>query len=166
MAMQYDVLSAHVNITSQMIVGRTRIKGMSVTGGASAGYTYLWDTTSAPVAVTYGRSGTTVTVTSTAHGLQTGDQVGLVLGAGTGGQGTTGNYVITRTGADTYTVQDINSGSVTAGAAGLQGTRWLTSIDLGANEAVAFPLPGEGMLAYNGVYASITNLSGLTVFYG
>ena len=166
MAMQYDVYSAHVNITSQMVVGRTRVKGMSITGGASAGYTYLWDTTTAPVAVTYGRSGTTITVTNNAHGLTTGDQVGLVLGAGTGGQGTTGNYIVTVLTANTYTVEDINSGSVTAGAAGLQGTRWLTSIDLGANEAVALPLPGEGLLANNGVYASITNLSGLTIFYG
>ena len=166
MTMQYDVLSAHVNISSLAVAGRTRIKGVVVTGGASAGYTYLWDSAVAPVSVTYGRSGTTITVTSTAHGLATGDKVGLVLGAGTGGQGTTGNYVVTVTGADTYTVQDINSGSVTAGAAGLQATRWLTSIDLGANEAIALPLPGEGMVAYNGVYTSITNLSGVTFFYG
>jgi uncharacterized MnhB-related membrane protein len=166
MAMQYDVLSAHINVTGQMITGRARLKAIVVTGGGSAGYAYLWDTTSAPVAVTYARSGNTITVTNNAHGLSTGARVGLVLGAGTGGQGTTGNYTVTVTGVNTYTVQDLNSGSITAGAAGLQASGWLTSIDIAANETVSLPIPGEGILAESGVYASVTNLSGLTVFYG
>ena len=166
MAMQYDVLSAHINVTGQMVAGRTRVKGLAITGSGNAGNVYLWDSTSAPVSVTYGRAGTTITVTRNSHGLATGDQVGLVLAAGTGGQGTTGNYVVTVTGANTYTVQDLNSGSITAGAAGLEAPRWLTSVDMGANEVVTLLLPGEGMLATNGVYASITNLTGLTVYYG
>lgn len=167
MGMQYDVLSAHLNATGAMVSGRARLKAVIITGSGSAGYTYLWDATSAPVAGTYARSsGGVITVTQTAHGLSTGDRVGLVFGSGTGGQGTTGNYVVTKTGADTYTVQDINTGAITAGAASLQGTKWITSIDIGANETVSLPLPGEGILASNGIYASITNLSGLTVFYG
>lgn len=167
MAMQYDVLSAHINVTGQMLVGRNRVKGLAITGGGSAGTLYLWDTTTAPVAATYARSsGGVITVTRNAHGLATGDQVGLVFAAGTGGQGTTGNYIVTVTGANTYTVQDLNSGAVTAGAAALEAQRWLTSVDMGANEVVSLPLPGEGMLATSGVYASITNLTGVTVFYG
>jgi hypothetical protein len=167
MAMQYDVLSAHTNITSQMVVGRTRVKGLALTGGGSAGYLYLWDATSAPTSITYARSAAgLITVTNNAHGLSTGAQVGLVLGAGTGGQGTSGNYVVTVLTANTYTVQDINSGAITAGATGLQGPRWLTSLDMGANEVVALPLPGEGMLATSGIYATVTNLTGVTVFYG
>jgi len=166
MGMQYDVLSAHINVTGQMIVGRTRVKGLAITGGGSAGNMYLWDATSGPASATYGRSGTTITVTNNNHGLSTGDQVGLIFAAGTGGQGTTGNYTVTRTGANTYTVQDINSGSITAGAAALQAQRWLTSIDIGANEVVTLLLPGEGMLATNGVYATVTNLTGVTIYYG
>ena len=165
--MQTDVLSAHANASAQMLVGRNRLKGLAITGGGSLGYTYLWDATAAPVAATYGRSSTgLITVTLNAHGLATGDQVGLVLGAGTGGQGTTGNYIVTVLTANTYTVQDINVGAITAGAAALQGTKWITSIDIGANETVVMPLPGEGVLCANGIYASITNLSGLTIFYG
>jgi hypothetical protein len=165
--MQTDVLSAHANSSAQMLVGRNRLKGLAITGGGSLGYTYLWDATAAPVAATYARSSTgLITVTLNAHGLATGDQVGLVLGAGTGGQGTTGNYTITRTGANTYTVQDINVGAITAGAAALQGTKWISSIDIGANETVVMPLPGEGILCANGIYATITNLTGLTIFYG
>jgi hypothetical protein len=167
MGMQYDVLSAHINVTGQMIVGRNRVKALAITGGGSAGNLYLWDATTAPVSATYARSSAgVITVTLNAHGLNTGDQVGLIFAAGTGGQGTTGNYTVTRTGANTYTVQDLNSGAITAGAAALQGQRWLTSIDIGANEVVTLPLPGEGLLAYNGVYATVTNLTGVTVYYG
>jgi hypothetical protein len=167
MAMQYDVSSAHINVTGQMIVGRTRVKALAITGGGSAGNFYLWDTTTAPVSATYARSSTgLITVTLNSHGLVTGDQVGLIFAAGTGGQGTTGNYIVTRTGANTYTVQDLNSGAITAGAAALQGQRWLTTIDIGANEVVTMPLPGEGLLASNGVYATVTNLTGATIYYG
>jgi hypothetical protein len=167
MSMQSDVLSAHINVSGQMLVGRNRLKGLAITGGGSAGTMYLWDATSAPVAATYGRSSTgLITVTLNAHGLATGDQVGLIFAAGTGGQGTTGNYTVTRTGANTYTVQDLNVGAITAGAAALQGAKWTTSIDIGANEVVTMPLPGQGILCDNGIYASITNLTGLTIFYG
>lgn len=167
MGMQTDVLSVHTNITCLLVPGRTRVKGLVVTGSGSAGYFYLWDSVVAPTSATYARnSAGLITVTQVAHGLATGQTVGLVFGTGTGGQGTTGNYQITKLTADTYTVQDINLGAVTAGASALQNSRWLTSVDMGANESVAFPLPAEGMLAINGLYATVTSLSGLTVFYG
>ena len=165
--MQTDVQSLHTNLTGLMLSGRARVKGLVVTGSGSAGYFYLWDSTTAPNSATYARnSAGLITVTQSAHGLTTGQIVGLVFGAGTGGQATTGNYTVTVLTSGTYTVQDINAGAITAGAAALQNTRWLTSIDMGANESVAFPLPAEGMLAINGLYATISNLSGLTVFYG
>jgi hypothetical protein len=90
----------------------------------------------------------------------------LVFGAGTGGQATTGNYSVTRLTADTYTVQDLNAGAITAGAAALQGNSWMISIDISANESAALPIPGEGVLAQAGIYATISNLTGVTIFYG
>jgi len=167
MTMQYDVLAAHTNVTGQMVGYRTRVKGLSVTGSGSAGYFYLWDSLTGTNAATYARdSAGLITVTQSAHGLTTGQEVGLVFGAGTGGQATTGNYLVTVLTSSTYTVQDINAGAITAGAAALQNTRWLLSVDMGANQSVGFPVPGEGVLAKNGVYATVSNLSGLTVFYG
>ena len=136
-------------------------------GTATAGTVNMWDTTTAPVSVTYGRSGTTVTITSVAHGLVTGDVIGLTFGAGTGGTATNGNYSITRTGADTYTITDINSGSITAGAAGTQGTRWLMSLDTNnTSDVVPLLIPGDGIVARNGIYGQMTNQTGLTIFYG
>lgn len=167
MSMQTDVLSAHVNITSLLVNGRTRVKGLVVTGSGSAGYFYLWDSVIAPVSATYARdSAGLITVTQSAHGLSSGQVAGLVFAAGTGGQATTGNYIVTVLTSSTYTVQDINVGAITAGAAALKNSRWLTSIDMSANASVALPLPGEGILAINGLYATISNLTGLTVFYG
>jgi len=167
MAMQYDVKSAHLNVSGVMVNSRARVKGLVITAGGTSGYLYLWDSTTAPVAATYARnSAGLVTVTQTAHGLQTGDSVGLVFGAGTGGQATTGNYSVTRLTADTYTVQDLNAGAITAGAAALQGNSWMISIDISANESAALPIPGEGVLAQAGIYATISNLTGVTIFYG
>lgn len=167
MGFQFDVLSAHINASGQLVNGRTRLKAVIQIGTATAGTVNMWDTTTAPVSVTYGRSGTTVTITSVAHGLVTGDVIGLTFGAGTGGTATNGNYSITRTGADTYTITDINSGSITAGAAASQGTRWLMSLDTNAtSDVVPLLIPGDGIVARNGIYGQMTNQTGLTIFYG
>jgi hypothetical protein len=104
---------------------RTRVKGISLQGGASAGLLEIFSTTAAPVSATYARSGTTVTVTKTGHSLVTGDQIGLSFATGTGGTATDGNYTVTRLTADTFTITDINSGSITAGAACKYGDRWI-----------------------------------------
>jgi hypothetical protein len=167
MGFQFDVLSAHINASGQLVNGRTRLKAVIQIGTATAGTVNMWDTTTAPVAVTYGRSGTTVTITKVAHGLVTGDVVGLTFGAGTGGTATNGNYSITKTGADTYTITDINSGSITAGAAASQGTRWLMSLDTNnTSDVVPLLIPGDGIVARNGIYGQMTNQTGLTIFYG
>ena len=62
---------------------------------------------------TYARSGTTVTVTSTNHNLNTGD---VIIADFTGGA-TDGTYSITRTGANTFTLVDSASGTISAGTA-------------------------------------------------
>ena len=168
MTMQYDVLSAHLNVSGQMVVGRARLKGIISMGTATAGTVNLWDTTTAPVSATYGRSGTTVTVTRVGHGLSTGNTVGLTFGLDVSTRAATnGNYVVTRLTADTYSVTDINSGTVTAGTACTEGTRWMASYDTNtASDVVTLLIPGEGVLARNGIYGQLTSQTGLTVFYG
>jgi hypothetical protein len=167
MGFQFDVLSAHINTSGQLVNGRSRLKALIQIGSGTAGTVNMWDTTTAPTAVTYGRSGTTVTITNVAHGLVTGNVVGLTFGAGTGGTATNGNYSITRTGADTYTITDINSGSITAGASASQGTRWLMTVDTNAtSDVVPLLIPGDGIVARNGIYGQMSNQVGLTIFYG
>jgi hypothetical protein len=65
------------------------------------------------IASTYSRSGATVTVTATAHGLVTGNQVDMTVI--TGG-GTSGTFTVTVTGVDTFTYTDTSSGT-TSGTA-------------------------------------------------
>jgi hypothetical protein len=167
MGFQFDVKSAHLNTSGQMVTGRARLKGVIGIGGGTAGTVNIWDTTTAPTSVTYGRSGTTITITLASHGLTTGDVVGLTFAAGTGGTATNGNYVVTVLTSSTYTVTDLNSGSITAGAAATQGTRWITSWDtVNTSDTVTLLVPGDGIVAVNGIYAQLSNQTGLTVFYG
>ena len=168
MTMQTDVLSAHLNVSGQMVIARTRLKGIISMGTATAGTINFWDTTTAPVSMTYGRSGTTVTVTQSSHGLTTGQVVGLTFAEdGSGRTATNGNYAVTVVNANSYTVTDINSGTVSTSTAGTQGRRWLMSVDTNtASDVTTLLIPGEGILANTGIYAQLANQTGLTVFYG
>jgi len=167
---QFDVKSSHVNASGQMVTGRTRLKGLINVGSGTAGTVNIWDTTSAPTSVTYARSGTTITITLASHGLTTGDVVGLAFAAGTGGTATNSNYVVTVLTSSTYTVTDINSGSITAGAAATQsavGSRWVMSYDTANNSStITMLIPSDGIWAANGLYAQLSNQTGLTIFYG
>jgi len=168
MSMQTDVLAGTLVESGFVYKNRTRVKGISLKGGASAGLLEIFSTTAAPVSATYARSGTTVTVTKTGHGLSTGNQVGLSFATGTGGTATDGNYAVTVLTADTFTITDINSGSVTAGAACKYGDRWIMTYRTVAGDTFLnyWILPGEGILAPNGVYMVITNLTAASIFYG
>ena len=168
--MQYDVKQAHLNGSGIMVPFATRVKGISVTGSASAGQIVLFDTVTAPVTTaTYGRSGTTVTITQAAHGLVTGQVIGIDFAAGTGGTATNGNYAVTVTNSSTFTVTDINSGSITAGATLVYSTgKWLLSYDIAAGDTYnnAPFIPGEGVRALVGVYAYMVNLAAANIYYG
>lgn len=168
MAMQTDVLSAHLNQSGQMVASRARLKGLISMGTATAGTVNFWDTTTAPVSMTYERAGTLVTVTKSAHGLKTGDVIGLTFGIdGSGRSATNGNYVVTVLTSSTYTVTDINSGTVTAATAGSQGTKWMATFDTNtASDVTTLLIPGEGMLAASGIYCQMSNQTAVTVFYG
>lgn len=166
---QTNVQQAHLNASGFMVLGRNRVKAISFTGSATAGYVTLFDTTVAPVTTaTYGRSGTTITVSSTAHGLVTGQVIGIDFAAGTGGTATNGNYPVTVTNANTFTITDINSGSITAGAAMVYASRWLMTYDVAANDPYnnAPFIPEDGVLAVNGIYAQISNLAAVNIYYG
>lgn len=169
MTMQYDVKQAHLDQSGFMVTSPVRVKGLSFTGGASTGYAALFDTSTTPVSsgVTYGRSGTTVTVTKTAHGLSTGDVVGIHFVSGTGGAATDGTYTITRTGADTFTLTDINTGSITGTPAAVYTLgRWLLTQEVYATNSQTYTIPGEGVRAATGVYIFISGLTATSIYYG
>lgn len=172
MTMQYDVKQAHLNQSGLMVSGRNRVKAVAFVGTATAGQFVLFDTTTAPVtsSVTYGRSGTTITVTKNAHGLVAGQTIGIDFDAGTGGSATPGNYTIATASTNSFTITDINSGSITGSPAAAYSTGgWLMTFDVAAGDTYnngTSTIPGEGVLAKNGVYAYMVNMAAVSVFYG
>jgi hypothetical protein len=166
---QTPVKQAHLNASGFMVLGRNRVKAISFTGSATAGYVSLFDTTVAPVTTaTYGRSGTTITVTLTAHGLTTGQVIGVDFAAGTGGTATNGNYAVTVTNSSTFTLTDINSGSITAGAAMVFANRWIMTYDVAANDSYNNSpfIPDDGVVVTDGVYAQMSNVVACNIYYG
>jgi hypothetical protein len=172
MTMQFDVKQGHLNQSGFFVLGRNRVKGISFFGAGTDGTLVLFDTTSAPVtsSVTYARSGTTVTVTKVAHGLVTGDVVGIHFDSNTSISATDGNYSITRTSADAFTLTDINTGTITSTAASYVsgGGRWLLTYELDGTDTFENSpiIPGEGVLANNGIYALMTNIDSAQIYYG
>ena len=166
--MQTDVKAGHLNNSGCVVLGRNRLKAVSVVGTATAGTLDIFDTTTAPVSATYARTTTLITVTKVAHGLATGDVVGLTFATASGTSGTNGNYSITRLTADTFTVTDINSGTIAGGTVAVYSTLWLASYDIGAADLFGnFALiPGEGVLVKNGIYLSMSNITSANVYYG
>jgi hypothetical protein len=166
---QTNVKQAHLNGSGFMVLGRNRVKGISFTGSATAGFVALFDTTTAPVTTaTYGRSGTTITVTQSAHGLATGDVIGIDFAAGTGGTATNGNYAVTVTNSSTFTITDINSGTISASPTMVYSSRWLMTYDVAASDSYnnAPFIPEDGVLAVNGIYAYMSNVVACNIYYG
>ena len=171
--MQTDVLCGHLHQSGFIITqAPARIKAISIKGSASAGQFDLFSTTTAPVTATYAQSGATVTVTKSAHGLATGDRIGIAFALGTGGAAFSGNYAITKLTDNTFTVTSPNSLSVTAGAACVYVSgnlaSWLVTFETTAGDTYQnyFLLPGEGVRSLLGTYAYMSNIDVATVFYG
>jgi hypothetical protein len=166
--MQTDVKSGHLNNSGFVVLGRNRLKAVSTVGSATAGTLDIFDTVTAPVSATYARSTTTITVTKTAHGLADGSVVGIAFATASGTSGTNGNYVITVTSSSTFTVTDINSGTIAGGTVAVYSTLWVASYDTGAADVFNnyVLLPGEGILIKNGIYLSMSNVTSANVYYG
>jgi hypothetical protein len=167
--MQTDVLGGTLVESGFVYKQRTRVKGVSVKGdGTNVGLLQIFDTVTVPVTATYARTGAVVTVTKSSHGLKTGDSIGLSFAPGTGGSATDGNYSVTKLTDNTFTITDLNSGSITAGANCVYAPRWVMTFRIDAGDAYVnyWLIPGEGILAQNGVYLLITDLNTASVFYG
>jgi len=169
MTMQYDVKGAHLSGSGVMASGRVRLKNLIYLGTGTAGSIDVFDTITAPVTTaTYARSGTTVTVTSTAHGLTTGQNIGITFSPASGVSASANNYAVTVTGANTFTITDLNSGTIAGGTACIYSTgKWLTSYNTGtAVQPFQVIFSGEGVLALTGIYVVVTNINYQTIQYG
>ena len=157
MTMQYDVKSQHAATSGLMVPYRTRLKGAVVFPFTGAtGYSAFVDNTS--ISGTYARSTTTATITSAGHGLSTGNWVYLDWDLADN------PYQVTVTNADTFTVTVANSGATSGNV-----TIWTNVLlQADASNATAFNMyvPGEGILAPNGIRVFLATDIHATVFYG
>ena len=164
MGMQTDVKAAHLNASGIAYVGRVRLKGLLTVGGATAGVVNLWDSTAAALGGTYSRTGNTVTVSITSHGLADGQAFGF---AASTGNASSGNFTVAAVAnANAFTFTDTLNSGTTSGNCGIN-TRWLMSFDTANNQAETYLLlPGEGILAEFGISVGLANQTSMTVFYG
>jgi len=171
MTMQFDVKTSKIQGSGQMFVGRCRMKQGTIIGTGTAGQIDFFDTATTPVAATYGRSGTTVTVTATAHGLQTGDGVGIGYFAASGVAPVSGNFKVTRVDANTFTITDLNSGTIATGTVcnycNTGNGNWIMGLNtLTGVQPFQLLIPGEGILCQRGIYSLSTNIASTQVTYG
>lgn len=157
MGMQTDVKSIHAATSGLMVGYRTRLKGAVVFPFTGAtGYSAFVDNTS--ITGTYARSTTTATITSTNHGLSTGQWVYLDWDL------TDNPYQVTVTGANTFTVTVADSGAASGNVT--VWTNMLLQADASNATAYTIVVPGEGILAPNGIRAFLATDIHATVFYG
>jgi hypothetical protein len=161
MAMQYDVKSYHNSASGVAFAGRTRLKGVLISPSTSVTYnTSFCDNTS--LSGTYDVPGTTTcTVTITNHGLSNGDRVFLNFTSGTAQDNV---YTVANVATNTFTVtvaSATTSGNVTMYA------EILAEFDCSSGTAFYTLIPGEGILAPNGIYVGLpTTDVTTTIFYG
>jgi hypothetical protein len=177
MAMQYDVSSIHLNSTGFGYIGRIRVKGLVISSTSTGGTVTLFDSLTASISATYEQAANTVTITKVAHGLVTGQKIGISFAAASGNSATNGNYTITRLTADTFTITDINSRTIAASTAcsyvsnatTSNSTQWHLTIDTAAAAGTTnIVFPGEGILIENALYVAMTTtqIPAVTIFYG
>jgi hypothetical protein len=162
MAMQYDVLSYHNTVSGVAVPYRTRLKGIVVspTSSTTLNVGFMNNVFSTG---TYSQTGTTMTVTLTAHGLVNGDRVWLSC---TTGDGNSDLYSVTVTDANTFTVTSSTSESA-SGNVNVY-TQILTEIDCATATSFYTLIPGEGIVGQDGLYVGLpsTGTVTTTIFYG
>ena len=163
MTMQTDVKSYHVTTSRTVTTSQVRLKSITVSPNtASLRSSAVADPTFSKTG-TYARlaASTTVTVTITAHGLETGDRVFMDFTTGTALDGV---YEITKTNANVFTVTTAAS-TATSGAVTFYS---VILLELDTYNIIGLPvtIPGQGILCRNGMFVGVGGSVTATVFYG
>jgi len=158
MAMQTDVKSKYATASGLLIPFRTRIKAFFFGAATtSAGTVGMYDTFS--ISGTYARSTTTATVTAVNHQLEVGDSVFLDWDL------TDDFYqVVTVADANTFTVTVANTGAASGDVTVYNDVLVISTVSTGND--VFNIIPGEGILARNGVRIYLESSVPATVYYG
>ena len=161
MAMQYDVKSYHNTVSGVAVGYRTRLKGVLISPSTAVTFNTAFCNNVSQSGTYNIPASTTCTVTITNHGLTTGDRVYLNF---TTGGGPDEVYTVTVTTPNAFTVTTASlteSGNVTMYA------EILAEFDCSNGTSFYTLIPGEGILATDGIFVGIPNVAiTTTLFYG
>jgi hypothetical protein len=160
MGMQYDVKSYHNTVSGVAVGYRTRLKGVVISPTTSVtSNTVFFDNITQ--SGTYDVPNSTVcTVTIGNHGLSNGSGVYLDF---TSGNSADGLYTVSNITTNTFTVT-VASATTNGNVSMYSDT--LVEFDASSGTAYYTLLPGEGILASNGIYAAVPSNVSTTIFYG
>ena len=161
MGMQTDVKSYHNTVSGLAVDSRVRLKGIVVSPTTTGVFNVSFCDNITQTG-TYDVPGTTVcTVTIANHGLSNGDRVYLNFTSGTAADE---SYEVANVATNTFTVtvaSATTSGNVT------MYPKLLAEIDCATGTSFYTLIPGEGILAQNGIYVGIPSTTiTTTIFYG
>ena len=159
--MQYDVRSVHNTVSGLAVGYRTRLKGVLISPSTAVTFNTTF-CNNVSQSGTYNIPGsTTCTVTIANHGLTTGDRVYLDFTTGTAQDQA---YVVTVTSPSAFTV---TTASLTTSGNVTMYPEILAEFDCSNGTAFYTLIPGEGILAQDGIYVGIPNVAiTTTLFYG
>jgi len=160
--MQYDVKSYHATASGLAYDGRVRLKGIVLSPSTSVTYNSCVVDTVGALSGTYDIPGsTTCTITIANHGLSNGDRVGLNFTSGTA---VDDGYTVANVTTNTFTV---TTASLTTSGNVTMYPKILTELDCSTGTSFYTYIPGEGILALNGLFILLPSTSvTMTIFYG
>ena len=161
MAMQYDVQSVHNTVSGVSVGYKTRLKGVVISPSTSVTYNISF-CNNVYLSGTYDVPGSTVcTVTIPSHGLSNGDRVYLDFTSGTSQDEA---YNVSNVTQNTFTVAVTSA--TTSGNVNMY-PEILAEFDCSSGTSFYTLIPGEGILAQDGIYTGIPSASvTTTIFYG
>lgn len=158
MAMQYDVKSTHRDDSGVMVNYRTRLKGLVTMPQTGADSTSTL-VNNASISGTYARVTTVATITAVNHQLDAGDRVYLDWDL------TDGPYTVqTVADANTFTVTVADSGGASGNVTVYNDV--LFEIDTDIQVVTNVLIPGEGVLARDGIRVFLASNCRVSIFYG
>jgi hypothetical protein len=162
MAMQYDVKSYHAISSSLAYGARARLKGVVLSPSTSVTFNSCVVDTAGALTGTYNIPGsTTCTVTIANHGLSNGDLIGLNFTTGTAVDNA---YTVANVTDNTF---EVTTASLTTSGNVTLYPNILLELDCSTGTAFYTLIPGEGILAQEGLFILLPSTSvTMTIFYG
>ena len=159
--MQYDVKSAHGATSGVLVNYRTRLKGGIISANSGAATRNTIFANNVTQSGTYNIPGsTTCTVTITNHGLTTGNRVWLNFTSGTAVDNV---YTVTVTGPNAF---EVTTGSLTTNGNVTMYADILLEADSYNATSFNVVIPGEGILAQDGIFVGLVTNITATIFFG